>query len=100
VQTLLAAGGPVKSDLLWAQSVPRRSARDKYPMCASLRSSVSSERVPVEHEGPDYLSIRRLAVAVQDGASMIVFIADSRNAAAWSLQLTATRRDVDIEVGE
>lgn len=100
---VLGGGGPVKPDPLWAGPFLVEALADKYPIVRFFAvNGLERAGSPWSTKGPDYLADSPTReVAMQEWRKvMMVFHADARNAGAWSLQLAATRRDVDIEVGE
>jgi predicted CXXCH cytochrome family protein len=100
---LLGGGGPIKPDPVWASPFLVEALADKYPIVRFFAvSGLTRSGVPWNVKGPDYLAnVQTRDAAIQQWREvMMVFHADSRNAAAWSVKLGSTRRDVDIEVGE
>jgi hypothetical protein len=100
---LLGGGGPLKPDPLWAGPFLVEAFTDRYPIVRFFAANgLTRSGVPWKTAKANYLATpqEREATLKQWREVMIIFHADARQAAAWSLQLGASRRDVDIEVGE
>jgi hypothetical protein len=100
---LLGGGGPVKPDPLWASPFLVEAIADKYPIVRFFAvNGLTRSGVPWKAKGPDYLADAqtRNAAIRQWRDVMMIFHADERQASLWSVKLSASRREVDIEVGE
>jgi hypothetical protein len=100
---LLGGGGPVKPDPVWAGPFLVEAIADKYPIVRFFAiGGLERKGAPWTAPATDYLSDQQnRAEAIRKWREvMMLFHADSRQAAAWALKLSTSRHEVDIEVGE